>query len=127
MQHNELSEMQRCFVTHMLEHCDPKIACEKTGMDYHSVQSWLRNPQFKLELAYRRRLIAERIGDEISKVALKAVLKLGEIITSPDSSRSDALKASSTMLELLYKAIDYNVTQSRLDELDRRAGIDTSR
>lgn len=123
MIHTELTEGQKNFIPLLLEHCDAKKACERTGLDYNIVSGWMKQPQFRAELNYKRRLLCERIMDELANIALNAVRRLDDIVKN--ESAQHAVKAATAILDNLNKGIDRHQIQTRLDEVEKKLGLNT--
>jgi hypothetical protein len=119
---SSLTELQRDFIPHVLQHIYPDAAAKYCGIDEHTALKWMQNPDFRRELQLARKASAQHVMFALEKYANKAVKALVDCLSEdkPDSTR---IKAADSILSHTIEYRKLYGIEDRLDELEEIAGV----
>ncbi len=118
---SNLTDHQRDFIPHILQHVYPDVAARYCGMDEGLAIKWMQDPAFRAALNEQRKASAQNVMFALEKYANKAVKALVECLADdkPDSTR---IKAADSILSHTIEYRKLYGIEERLDELEEIAG-----
>lgn len=119
---SNLTELQRDFIPHILQHIYPDLAAKYCGIEESTAMKWMQNPEFRKALQEQRKASAQHVMWALEKYANKAVRALVDCLSDdkPDSTR---IKAADSILSHTIEYRKLYGIEDRLDELEEMAGM----
>lgn len=118
---NSLSDEQRNFIPHVLEHIFPERAARAVGMDAHTAVKWMQHKGFRDELDRQRRLSAQNVMHALERYANKAVLVLVDMLAESQEDDALRIKAADTVLKHTIEYRKLYGLEGRVEELEAQA------
>lgn len=115
-----LTDAQRNFIPHVLEHVFPEAAARRTGLEEHVAKMWMAQPSFRNELDRQRKLAAQNVMWHLEKHANKAILTLVELLDEANNDNVRIKAADSILTHTLEFRKLYGI-EERIDALENLA------
>lgn len=118
---SSLTDAQRNFIPHVLEHVFPETAAIKTGLDEQIAKKWMIDPSFRHELDRQRKLAAQNVMWHLERYANKAIATLVDLLADTNNENV-RIKAADAILTHTIEFRKLYGIEERIDALEQLAG-----
>lgn len=115
---NQLTEEQRNFIPHVLEHVFPERAAKAVGIEATTALKWMQSAAFRAELDKQRKLSAINVMHFLERYANKAVIALVDMLSESNNNDGLRIKAADAILSHTIEFRKLYGIETRLEALE---------
>lgn len=110
---------KQAAIAALLEHPTVREAAEAVKIGESTLLRWMQDPAFKAAYRSAKQQIVNHSITRLQQATGEAVDTLREIMKDKDKPPSPRVTAAKAILDIVFKAIEIEDIQSRLEDLER--------